>query len=1319
MASADRNTLLVLFRSTGGLSWRLHENWDKEVELSQWHGVDTNDEGRVVALSLAANSLLRGFIPPSLGNLAALETLHLYNNALSGPIPPELKNLAALKRLSLWRNQLSGWIPKELGAFAELTYLSLGGNQLTGEIPKELGALSKLQTLWLNHNRLTGHIPEELGDLRNLETLWLHFNRLSGNIPKELGALSKLQTLGLNQNRLTGPIPQELGNLTVLKHLHLWENQLGGTIPKELAALDKLETLDLRSNQLKALWDHTQDVRDVGYEEGVLSATGRPTQLQRLLDLFSRVQDGKRMLDFGGNPWVEPPESIVRQPLDTIKRYFEDLYTEPCRVQRNSVKIILVGQEGAGKTSLRQSMKANRAAPTDAWKEESTVFADVETMEIAGASVRVYDCAGQVAYTGLLQMFLTPRSVCALVCDAEAFGQPGGRIGCQVQQDCRKLEELRVCDWLRSISRRVPENDAILVATKCDLAGGRSREIGTRMEHACRTWLASWTGGGMQPMRLEGGVSLTSCCIPRDYKQGEGRTTVRAAEGGWACDWRDSSEEASSPSLLQRLINKSDGSGFRGAQMVLPRSWDIALTVLEAIECGRDPVEKVLLKLANLAGGKATGAKEVKTGVYHGITSEELRAKWQETVRELHIRGITVTNAENALEGALSIREFDGSLIRYGNYVFLDVVWLARILKPLLNHKDEETFDGFVHLGETGDTRITLCDPSDIASWRRLKSEGILEPRLAHAMWPAGLSEYVLPTLQFLGLTFPLESDRSGGLVVLLRLKPDRPERVGKVLDTFCSRNTPALSARWKIFLGMPAGAIEKVLARCSSLGDVRTFWRSGVLVHGSLGGRAGNEIFAVILEYSSEVNELTVLVYGDISTPAPWAALSYVISAVRCMFSEFPGLRSKGTLDCPQHGDTMLLANEGTRAGDQLLMENAGCSQCSLETMGQGAAAVELLRMVDIQLDRGVLFDEVETRFADLDGGYFLPCLAGCVPQAISKDENVLIETLNDMAISLKGGLDEIKGGMEGGVGEMKRGLTEVKEGLGDVKGGLGEVKNEVTAAFGVAKEGLNKVDRELDQLKGGMKEGFDEVKGALDNVTASTQESLVRLRNLQGRDYLYPRLVTIKEVEPGGAASETKGRKGLTRKRRLTSIYTRLRWVGRKQMTLHFLCPTDMSEVPCGEDGEGYRFHETRDWVKKLVPVLQVAVVTAKVALKATTGLEVQGSDFLNAVKDGVFEELVDGALDEDALLRVASGEEDVGTDAQRNARVSFAFLKTFMDKEKLGRRKGGKEGDGYVDFRDRMQRVTDGKGGMVWVKNENVPKWLDSISAPAPSR
>lgn len=72
-----------------------------------------------------------------------------------------------------------------------------------------------------------------------------------------------------------------------------------------------------------------------------------PSQLRRLLDVFDRVS---RSLDLGNNPWAEPPESIVDKGPKYIRGYFEDLYAEPCRIQRNSVKIVLVGQEAAGKT---------------------------------------------------------------------------------------------------------------------------------------------------------------------------------------------------------------------------------------------------------------------------------------------------------------------------------------------------------------------------------------------------------------------------------------------------------------------------------------------------------------------------------------------------------------------------------------------------------------------------------------------------------------------------------------------------------------------------------------------------------------------------------------------------------------------------------------------------------------------------------------------------------------------------------------------------------------------------------------------------------
>ncbi|CAN0420936.1 unnamed protein product, partial [Ectocarpus sp. 8 AP-2014] len=58
-----------------------------------------------------------------------------------------------------------------------------------------------------------------------------------------------------------------------------------------------------------------------------------------------------------------------------------------------------------------------------------------------------------------------------------------------------------------------------------------------------------------------------------------------------------------------------------------------------------------------------------------------------------------------------------------------------------------------------------------------------------------------------------------------------------------------------------------------------------------------------------STENELAAQIFGDISTPAPWVALSYVMSAA-------------------------------TRSGD-MFMERSACPKCRPETRGLGAAAI------------------------------------------------------------------------------------------------------------------------------------------------------------------------------------------------------------------------------------------------------------------------------------------------------------------------------------------------------------------------------------------
>lgn len=127
----------------------------------------------------------------------------------------------------------------------------------------------------------------------------------------------------------------------------------------------------------------------------------------------------------------------------------------------------------------------------------------------------------------------------------------------------------------------------------------------------------------------------------------------------------------------------------------------------------------------------------------------------------------------------------------------------------------------------------------------------------------------------------------------------------------------------------------------------------------------------------------------------------------------------------------------------------------------------------------------------------------------------------------------------------------------------------------FDEAKVIMSEVTGQLDRVAADMRAGFDDVKGGVDKIAKSIQESLERVKNLQAPNYPYPHLVVVKEVETPQA------KRGLL---------TKVRGLATKEMALHFLCPVDMSNVPCGVGGEGYRFRETRGWVKKISPVLQV---------------------------------------------------------------------------------------------------------------------------------
>lgn len=244
--------LRALYHATDGDNWDNSDNWLTDAPLADWHGIRTDNEGRLISI-------------------------YLNDNNLNGEIPAELGQLDHLEGLYLARNDLSGRIPQELGALQNLKALMLFDNDLTGSIPHQLGDLGNLEEMRLGDNRLSGNIPESLGRLSNLQTLYLAGNELRGRIPKSLGSLANLRQISLAANNLSGSVPVELANLENLTHLYIWNNQLTAEdFIRRIGDLDNLEVLDIGGNridgaQVLAQADNIPNLNGLGIHDSDIS----------------------------------------------------------------------------------------------------------------------------------------------------------------------------------------------------------------------------------------------------------------------------------------------------------------------------------------------------------------------------------------------------------------------------------------------------------------------------------------------------------------------------------------------------------------------------------------------------------------------------------------------------------------------------------------------------------------------------------------------------------------------------------------------------------------------------------------------------------------------------------------------------------------------------------------------------------------------------------------------------------------------------------------------------------------------------------------
>ena len=274
-------------------------------------------------------------------------------------------------------------------------------------LPDMIGNCKSLKKLFLARNELTS-LPEEINELTNLHFLYLSNNSLS-TIPNSITRLTNLYFLNLSNNSLSN-IPDSITRLTNLYSLDLSNNSLSD-IPDSITRLTKLQYLNLYSNSIRAIPDSITRLTNL------YSLNIRNNSLSDIPDSIIRLTK-LSYVNLDDNPISQPPLEVVKNGIEAIRTYFQQLEAEGVDYLYEA-KLLIVGEGGAGKTSL-----ANKIIDPDyqLCDEDSTKGIEVLHWSFPRSdgkqfNVNIWDFGGQEIYHSTHQYFLTKRSLYLLVAD--------------------------------------------------------------------------------------------------------------------------------------------------------------------------------------------------------------------------------------------------------------------------------------------------------------------------------------------------------------------------------------------------------------------------------------------------------------------------------------------------------------------------------------------------------------------------------------------------------------------------------------------------------------------------------------------------------------------------------------------------------------------------------------------------------------------------------------------------------------------------------------------------------------------------------------
>ncbi|WP_421869440.1 leucine-rich repeat domain-containing protein [Marinoscillum sp.] len=271
---SDSLALVDIYKATRGQYWNHAGNW-MNAPLVMWEGVILNGAGRVTRLDL-------------------------YDQNMDGGLPPSIGDLDALEWLAIWGNPGLRYLPGELYGLSNLHYLDMDGIGID-ELSPAIGLLTNLDTLWLGGNSFS-ELPDELYNLTNLKLLGI-YNLQLFEVPQRVTELTNLELLYLQNNaNMVGELPSNIGDLTNLTYLSLANNPgVTGALPSSISNLTNLEFLFLDNSRFTSGYEHVGSltglkrlsvIRVPAMDGGLPDSYANLTNLENFVAGFSDFSSG-------------------------------------------------------------------------------------------------------------------------------------------------------------------------------------------------------------------------------------------------------------------------------------------------------------------------------------------------------------------------------------------------------------------------------------------------------------------------------------------------------------------------------------------------------------------------------------------------------------------------------------------------------------------------------------------------------------------------------------------------------------------------------------------------------------------------------------------------------------------------------------------------------------------------------------------------------------------------------------------------------------------------------------------------------------------